>query len=109
MADVEGLALYHGAARSYLLVSSQGNNSYLVLEASPPYRYRGAFRVGINAGAGIDGTSETDGLDVSSADFGGPYRHGMLVVQDGYKRMPDGPQNFKYIAWQDIATALALD
>jgi 3-phytase len=109
VADVEGLALYHGAARSYLLVSSQGNNSYLVLEASPPYRYRGAFRVGINAGAGIDGTSETDGLDVSSADFGGPYRHGMLVVQDGYKRMPDGPQNFKYIAWQDIATALALD
>jgi myo-inositol-hexaphosphate 3-phosphohydrolase len=109
VADVEGMGLYHGDKADYLVVSSQGDNSYLVLDAQAPYRVRGSFRVGYNLAAGIDGTSETDGLEVSSANFGGPYVKGMLVIQDGYKRLPDGPQNFKYVAWEDIAKALKLD
>jgi myo-inositol-hexaphosphate 3-phosphohydrolase len=109
VADVEGIGLYHGEKASYLVVSSQGDNSYLVLDAQAPYRVRGSFRVGYNLTAGIDGTSETDGLEVSSANFGGPYSKGMLVIQDGYKRLPDGPQNFKYVAWEDVAKALKLD
>lgn len=109
VADVEGMGLYHGAKASYLIVSSQGDNSYLVLDAQAPYHIRGSFRVGYNLAAGIDGTSETDGLEVSSANFGGPYSKGMLVIQDGYKRLPDGPQNFKYVAWDDVAKALKLD
>ncbi|MDU4256101.1 phytase, partial [Pseudomonas sp.] len=107
--DVEGLALYHGAKASYLLVSSQGNDSYLVLDAAAPYRVRGAFRVGLNAAAGIDGTSETDGIEVTSANLGGAFGQGMLVVQDGRKRLPEGTQNFKYVPWADIARALNLD
>jgi len=109
VADVEGMGLYHGAKADYLIVSSQGDNSYLVLDAKAPYRVRGSFRVGYNLAAGIDGTSETDGLEVSSANFGGPYANGMLVIQDGYKRLPDGPQNFKYVAWDDVAKALKLE
>lgn len=109
VADVEGMGLYHGAKADYLVVSSQGDNSYLVLDARAPYRVRGSFRVGYNLAAGIDGTSETDGLEVSSANFGGPYGNGMLVIQDGYKRLPDGAQNFKYVAWDDVAKALKLD
>ncbi|RZT10233.1 3-phytase (myo-inositol-hexaphosphate 3-phosphohydrolase) [Duganella sp. CF402] len=109
VADVEGMGLYQGAKASYLVVSSQGDNSYLVLDAQAPYRVRGSFRVGYNLAAGIDGTSETDGLEVSSANFGGAYAKGMLVIQDGYKRLPDGPQNFKYVAWEDVAKALNLD
>jgi 3-phytase len=108
-ADVEGMAIYYGSKHDYLIVSSQGDNSYLVLDAQAPYRVRGKFRVGINPGAGIDGTSETDGLDVSSVNFGGKFSQGMLVVQDGHKRLPDGPQNFKYVAWEDIARALKLE
>jgi len=107
-ADVEGLALYHGSERSYLLVSSQGNDSYVVLDAAPPYAVRGRFRIGINLAEGIDAASETDGLEVSSANFGGVYAQGLLVVQDGFKRMPDAPQNFKLVAWSDIAKALGL-
>lgn len=107
-ADVEGMALYHGAQASYLVVSSQGSNSYVVLDAQAPFRVRGSFRIGVNAGAGIDGASETDGLDVTSAALGGPYGAGMLVVQDGYKRLPDGPQNFKYVSWAEVAKALQL-
>lgn len=109
VADVEGLALYHGRNSSYLIASSQGNSSYVVLDALPPHRVRGAFRIGINADAGIDGASDTDGLEASAVNFGGPYADGMLVVQDGYKRLPDGAQNFKYVPWSEIARALRLE
>ncbi len=110
-ADVEGMALYHGrnGAPSYLVVSSQGDSSYVVLDATAPYKVRGRFKVGFNLAAGIDGTSETDGLEVTSANLGGAYARGMLVIQDGYKRLPDGPQNFKYVAWGDVARALKLE
>ncbi|MBC3811921.1 phytase [Undibacterium aquatile] len=109
VADVEGLALYQGKKSSYLLVSSQGDNSYLVLNAQPPYQLRGKFRIGTNLSAGIDGTSETDGIEVSSAYLGSHFPKGMLVVQDGYKRLPDGPQNFKYVRWESIADRLHLE
>ncbi len=108
-ADVEGMGIYHGADKSYLVVSSQGNNSYVVLDAQAPFTVRGAFRIGMDAARGIDGASETDGLEVTSANLGGVYGRGMLVVQDGFKRMPDGAQNFKAVAWEDIAKALKLE
>ncbi|SHH13241.1 phytase [Massilia sp. CF038] len=107
-ADVEGMAVYQGKRASYLVVSSQGDSSYVVLDAAAPHRVRGRFKVGFNAAAGIDGTAETDGLDVTSRNLGGPFNRGMLVIQDGYKRMPDGPQNFKYVGWEDLARALQL-
>ncbi|CAD5106632.1 phytase [Zestomonas carbonaria] len=107
-ADVEGLALYQSEERDYLVISSQGNDSYVVLDAEPPFALRGAFRVGLNAGAGIDGASETDGLEVTSANLGGPWSEGMLVVQDGRKRMPEQTQNFKFVPWAEVARALKL-
>ena len=107
-ADVEGLAIYRAAGQAYLVVSSQGNDSYVVLDAAAPYRVRGAFRIGINVEAGIDGASETDGLDVTATPLGPGFPRGLLVVQDGRKRLPEGPQNFKYVSWEDVARALAL-
>jgi 3-phytase len=109
--DVEGLALYaptSGEPARYLVVSSQGNDSYLVFDASAPYAPRGAFRIGMNLQAGIDGASETDGLEVTARALGPNYPRGMLVVQDGRKRLPDGPQNFKIVDWRDIAQVLKL-
>ncbi|ACO76751.1 Phytase domain protein [Azotobacter vinelandii CA] len=107
-ADVEGLALYRGAAHDYLVVSSQGNDSYLVLDAEPPHALKGAFRVGLNVELGIDGASETDGLEIVSADLGGPWSTGLLVVQDGRKRMPERTQNFKFVPWSAVAERLGL-
>ncbi|AZF47581.1 phytase [Pseudomonas sp. R2-7-07] len=107
-ADVEGLALYQSPARDYLVVSSQGNDSYLVLDAEPPFAVRGAFRVGLNAAAGIDGASETDGLEATAVNLGGPWSQGMLVVQDGRKRMPEQAQNFKFVPWDEVTRALKL-
>lgn len=105
--DIEGLALYH-AEHPYLVVSSQGNDSYLILDALPPYKVQGAFRVGINGEKSIDGVSETDGLEVTSANLGGEFTEGMLVLQDGRKRMPEGNQNFKYVSWKVIRETLNL-
>jgi 3-phytase len=107
--DIEGLALYHGKNGDYLIVSSQGNDSYVVVDALAPYAVRGSFQISLNAALGIDGASETDGLEVTSANLGGPWSSGMLVVQDGRKRMPEGNQNFKYVPWDAIASALHLD
>lgn len=107
-ADVEGMGLYHGAAGDYLVVSSQGNDSYVLLDAQPPFAVHGAFRVGLNGALGIDGASETDGLEVTGANLGGPWSKGLLVVQDGRKRMPETTQNFKLVPWADVANALRL-
>lgn len=53
--DIEGLALYHGKGGDYLVISSQGNDSYVVVDAKPPYRVRGSFQVSLDAQRGIDG------------------------------------------------------
>ncbi|WP_044344835.1 phytase [Pseudomonas meliae] len=107
-ADVEGLALYQSDKHDYLVISSQGNDSYVVVDAEPPYALRGAFRVGLNANAGIDGTSETDGIEVTSMNLGAPWSKGMLVVQDGRKRMPEQAQNFKFVPWAEVMKTLKL-
>ncbi len=107
-ADIEGLAVWRRGERAYLVISSQGNNSYVVTDATPPYAVRGAFRIGLNARLGIDGASETDGLEVSAAHLGGAYADGLLVVQDGRKRMPEGNQNYKLVPFADVMEALGL-
>ena len=108
-ADIEGLALYQHPDHPYLVISSQGNDSYVITDAEPPFALRGSFRIGLNPELGIDGVSETDGLEVTSVNLGGPWSAGMLMVQDGRKRMPEANQNYKYVPWQSIADALQLN
>lgn len=107
-ADVEGMSLYIVGSRGFLVVSSQGNNSYALYNRLPPFDYRGSFFVTGDAMTGIDGTSDTDGLDVSSALRTEQYPQGLLVVQDGANTDPVEPQNFKLISWQEVARALEL-
>lgn len=109
VADIEGMGIYQGKVRNYLVVSSQGNNTYVILDALPPYKTRGIVRVDMDAELGIDGVSETDGLELTHFNLGGDFTEGMLVVQDGHKVMPEAPQNFKYISWEKIRTALGLE
>lgn len=110
--DIEGVGFYRGdiynIKHNYLVISSQGNNSFVVVDAEAPYQVRGAFRIGLNIEKGFDAVSETDGLAVSSASLGGMWQQGLLVVQDGRKRMPEGNQNYKYVSWAAIAKALNL-
>lgn len=101
-ADVEGMAVHRSSKGAWLVVSAQGSDSFVVLDAQPPHAVRGRFRVGLNAALGIDAVSETDGLDVTAANLGGPYGEGLLVVQDGHKRWPLGRQNFKLVPWTEV-------
>lgn len=104
--DVEGLDIYYGDEESVLVVSSQGNDSYVLLKAQAPYEFMHRFKIGLNLDAGIDGASETDGLAVTSANLGSGFEQGMLVVQDGRNFLPKDLQNFKYVSWQDIVKSM---
>ena len=113
-ASVEGVTLYAPPGgdplAGFLLASSQGNNTYVVYDRAPPHAYRGTFRVGDGAGT-VDGTEDTDGVDVVASPLGPNYPMGLLVVQDGINVAPDGSdanQNFKFVSWQDVAEALDL-
>jgi 3-phytase len=101
--DVEGLALApNGMDGGYLVVSSQGDNAY-ALYRLPDLGYVGRFRV---SGGGIDGTQETDGIEVMLGDFGPQFPNGLFVAQDG-DNAPD-TQNFKLTSWDDVLVALNL-
>jgi 3-phytase len=68
----------------------------------------GSFHVVADPDRGVDGVSETDGLDVVSAPLGPRFPEGLLVVQDGRNLSPRERQNFKFVSWRDIAAALGI-
>ena len=76
-ADVEGLTLYRTKDKRYLVVSSQGDNSYAVYDAATA-AHVGSFRVGDHPR--IDATNDTDGIAVTSTPLPG-FPEGLLVVQ----------------------------
>lgn len=108
--DMEGVGLYDlGGGRGYLIVSSQGNNSYAVYRRDRDNAYVGSFSVIADPAKGIDGISETDGLDVSSANLGPGFEHGAMIAQDGRNMLPVENQNFKFVPWSTIARSLNLE
>ncbi len=103
-ADIEGLTLYIAAnGAGYLIASSQGNNSYAIYERQGDNRYIGSFKIG--AGESIDGSSETDGIDIINRPINAQFPSGFLIVQDGDNRYQKSKQNqnFKLVAWEQIA------
>jgi 3-phytase len=108
-ADAEGVAIYHGAnGTGYLVLSNQGADNYTVYRREGDNAYVGTFSVGANDALGIDGASETDGLEVTSRPLGAAYPRGLLVVQDGRNITPSERQNFKLVSWERVAAALQL-
>lgn len=108
--DMEGVGLYDlGNGRGYLVASSQGNDSYAVFRREGDQAYLGSFIVVADGARGIDGVSETDGLDVTSRNLGPGLEHGAMVAQDGRNVLPGENQNFKYVSWKSIADALGLE
>jgi myo-inositol-hexaphosphate 3-phosphohydrolase len=112
-ADVEGLTIYYGAGTAgYLMVSSQGNNTFIVLDRVEN-AYLGSFTV--VAHGTIDSVEESDGADVINLPLGPAFPSGLLVVQDGDNEPrvlveDDGEleniaSNFKFIPWQSVAAA----
>lgn len=103
VADIEGLAIATRAnGSSYLIASSQGDNAYAVFDTATA-RLLGRFRI---QGGAIDGTVETDGIEVAVGNFGPGLEQGVFIAQDGDNG--GGTQNFKLVSWADIRSALQL-
>jgi 3-phytase len=108
-ADFEGVSLWAGAeGRGYLVLSNQGADNYAVYRREGDNAFVGLFHVVADPARGIDGVSETDGLDVSSAAFGTRFPDGLLVVQYGRNLTPRERQNYKFVSWHDIAAVLGI-
>jgi len=104
--DLEGVTVYEDDADGgYVLVSSQGNNSYAVFSL-PSGEYAGRFMIGEGV---VDGTSTTDGIAVTSKATA-KYPRGFLVVQDDMDNTspsePKKKQNLKVVDWRDIEAGL---
>ena len=109
-ADVEGVALWIGPEGSgYLVASSQGADNFVVYRRDTDNAYVGTFHVVADPARGIDGVSETDGLEVTSAALGPDFPQGLMVAQDGRNIAPEERQNFKFVSWEDIIQALEPD
>lgn len=108
--DVEGLAiLYLPEGKGYLIVSSQGNNSYAVFNRNGRNEYLKSFN--IIEGENIDGAEETDGLEVSNYGFSERFPAGILVVQDGFNFDGDSlsSQNFKIVDLRKVVKVIDPD
>ncbi len=108
-ADIEGVSIYYGpGGTGYIIASNQGADNYLVYERQGDNKFLGHFHVVADEATGIDGASETDGLDVTGADLGPSFPHGALIVQDGRNISPAEKQNYKIVPWERIAEAMGL-
>jgi myo-inositol-hexaphosphate 3-phosphohydrolase len=100
VADVEGLALYTAQGGvGYLVASSQGADAYVLYERAGSNAYVGTFQ--IVDGPAIDGTTGTDGIEVSNAALGAAFPFGVFVAQDGDNGEEN--QNYKLVPWESIA------
>ncbi|KAB7646526.1 phytase [Polymorphobacter fuscus] len=104
VADAEGVAIAaEGRGNGgYLVVSSQGDNAYAVYRLSDD-RYVGRFRIGAGA---FGATSETDGIEIATGNFGPQFPGGLMIAQDGDNA--PAAQNFKLVDWRKVKAALGL-
>ena len=108
-ADIEGVEIWAGTGGTgFIVLSNQGADDYAVYRREGDNAFVGIFHIVADPDRGIDGVSETDGLDVVSAPLGAKFPDGLLVVQDGRNLSPRERQNYKYVSWRDIAGALGI-
>ena len=94
--DVEGLTIMPtGEKDGYLIASSQGNNTFKVYQRAAPNAFVGTIVV--------QGSSETDGIDVIGGNFGKAFPEGIFACHSGrdQKRCP-----IMLSSWKDIAAGL---
>jgi 3-phytase len=105
--EIKGLTLYTAAdGAGYLLAADETSSGFLVYERDGDQAYVGTFTV---AGSeGIDEVEEPNALDVVSLPLGDAFPGGLLVTTDDANESADVNNNFKMVAWEDVAAALGL-
>lgn len=110
-ADAEGVDIYYGrGATGYVVVSSQGDDTFAVYERQGSHKPVGSFLV--RGVAGVDDVNGSDGLAIASRPVG-RFTEGLLVTHDEPETGPgvdedQDPTNFSYVQWGDVAAALGL-
>ncbi len=111
--DVEGLAFYETGRKSgYLVVSSQGDNTFHLYDRRGGNPHLGVFTV--------EQTGDSDGVAITSAALGRGFPDGIVAVQNGEAEDPantdpingfeyDGSTQFRFVDWRKIAKALRLE
>jgi len=104
VADAEGLTIIADGPNRYLIASSQGDSTF------PVWRIDGAEPVWIGrfvvTDGAVDAITGTDGLHALGGAVGPAFPEGVVVIQDDINDV--GTQNFKYVDWRAIRTALGL-
>ncbi|MEL7975383.1 phytase [Isoptericola sp. F-RaC21] len=111
-ADAEGVDVYHGPGRTgYVIVSSQGDDTYAVYSTTGRNKALGSFRV--EGTGGVDDVNGSDGLAVTHRPVG-DFDEGLLVTHDEPETgadVEDGrgdATGFSYVDWEDVADELGL-
>lgn len=105
-ADIEGLALFRYQGKKYLMFSSQGNDSFPIIELESNKMVSVIAVVENNS---IDGVSGTDGIEVSQAITSKDYPQGIFIVQDDVNTKPKAYQNFKMISLAEVLKFIPQD
>jgi len=110
-ADAEGVDVYYGpGGAGYVIVSSQGDDTYAVYQRQGRNQLVGTFSIdGLGT---VDDVNGSDGLAVTNRVVG-DYREGLLVTHDEPETGADvDPErdatNFSYVSWGEIADGLGL-
>lgn len=97
-ADVEGITIAYGREEGesgFLIVSSQGNSTFVVYDLASPHAYVKTFQVK-GSGGEIDDVADTDGIAVTRADLGPLWPDGLFVVHDS-TNAGSAASNFKLV------------
>ena len=104
--DAKGLSMYYGKnGAGYIIVASQGGDSFHVYDRADN-SWKGEFAIVDCAQYGTDKVTAIDGVDVTNANLGASFPDGLLATQDDQN--PGANQDYKYVPWQSIASALGL-
>jgi 3-phytase len=104
-ADIEGMTIYYAAnGQGYLLVSSQGSNTYAVFERGGDNAYLTSFRVGVGD---LDAAVETDGIEITNLPLGPLWPDGLFIAQDDHNE--GFSRNFKLVGWGDVVAAADVE
>lgn len=99
---LRGVALYQTAGGGgYLLVSSQGDDTFVVYDRNPPHAQRLRFRI-VAGDGGIGGASGTTAIEVTNLGLGASFPQGLFVAHDAFNVTRP---NFKLVPWERIAAA----
>lgn len=89
--DAEGVTLYYAAnGGGYLIVSSQGNDKYIIYERQAPHNFVKEFTV--------IGAQSTDGIDVTNVPLSPSFPSGIFTLHNG----SNSPYPVLICAYEDL-------